>query len=94
MNGSRAEDVKIRRDWKAEGENDHTNQATPDDSHQTFGRDWRAHPEDRDPPGARRDLRRRKRKAAGQAHTNLVRRVPPGTTIELGASRLGKLAKP
>lgn len=46
---SRAEDVTIGRDWKAEGrESDHANQATPDDSHQTVGRDWRAHPEDQD----------------------------------------------
>lgn len=46
---SRAEDVKIGRDWKAEGGvNDHTNQATPNDSHQTVGRDWRARPEDQD----------------------------------------------
>ncbi|SFH67069.1 hypothetical protein [Bradyrhizobium sp. Gha] len=46
---SRAEDVKIGRDWKAEGgENNHANQATPDDSHQTVGRDWRARPENQD----------------------------------------------
>ncbi|UGY03877.1 hypothetical protein [Bradyrhizobium quebecense] len=46
---SRAEDVKIGRDWKAlSGENDHAGQATPDDNHQTVGRDWRAHPENQD----------------------------------------------
>ncbi|WFU32288.1 hypothetical protein QA635_38395 [Bradyrhizobium brasilense] len=46
---SRAEDVKIGRDWKAQGgEKDHAGQATPDDGHQTVGRDWRAHPENRD----------------------------------------------
>ena len=46
---SRAEDVKIGRDWKAEGgENDHAGQTTTKDGHQTVGRDWRAHPENRD----------------------------------------------
>ena len=46
---SRAEDVKIGRDGKAQGgENDHAGQATPDDSHQTVGQDWRARPENRD----------------------------------------------
>ncbi|MET4216665.1 hypothetical protein ACVW1A_007807 [Bradyrhizobium sp. LB1.3] len=46
---SRAEDVKIGRDWKAQGGDDeHANQATPDDNHQTVGRDWRAHPEKSD----------------------------------------------
>ncbi|UPK37156.1 hypothetical protein IVB18_07495 [Bradyrhizobium sp. 186] len=46
---SRAEDVKIGRDWKAQGgENDHSGQAAPDDSRQTVGRDWRARPENRD----------------------------------------------
>ncbi|VIO75422.1 hypothetical protein [Bradyrhizobium ivorense] len=45
----RAEDVKIGRDWKAQGgENDHAGQAAPNDDHQTVGRDWRAHPENRD----------------------------------------------
>ncbi|MBP0112850.1 hypothetical protein JWS04_17530 [Bradyrhizobium vignae] len=45
---SRAEDVTIGRDWKAqEGESDHANQAAPNDDHQTVGRDWRAHPEDK-----------------------------------------------
>lgn len=43
---SRAEDVKIGRNWKAEGgDKDHAGQAAPDENHQTVGRDWRAHPE-------------------------------------------------
>jgi hypothetical protein len=43
---SRAEDVKISRDWKAqEGDNDHAGSAAADKDHQTVGRDWRAHPE-------------------------------------------------
>lgn len=46
---SRAEDVKIGRDWKAQGgENDHAGQAAPDQDHQTVGRDWRARPEKSD----------------------------------------------
>ncbi|PDT72361.1 hypothetical protein [Bradyrhizobium sp. C9] len=46
---NRAEDVKIGRDWKAVGgEDDHANQTTPNEEHQTVGRDWRAHPENRD----------------------------------------------
>jgi hypothetical protein len=46
---SRAEDVRIGRDWKAQGgENDHAGQAAPDENHQTVGRDWRAHPEKQD----------------------------------------------
>lgn len=45
----RAEDVKIGRDWKAEGgENDHAGPAPADQDHQTIGRDWRARPDDRD----------------------------------------------
>lgn len=46
---SRAEDVKIGRDWKAQGgENDHANQAAPSEDHQTVGRDGRARPENQD----------------------------------------------
>lgn len=46
---SRAEDVTIGRDWKAQGtEGDHAGQPTQSEDHQTVGRDWRAHPEDRD----------------------------------------------
>lgn len=46
---SRAEDVTIGRDWKAQGgETDHASQTAPNDDHQTVGRDWRARPEDKD----------------------------------------------
>jgi len=46
---SRAEDVKIGRDWKAEGgENDHAGRVETDKDHETVGRDWRAHPDNRD----------------------------------------------
>lgn len=46
---SRAEDVKIGRDWKAErGGNSHAGAAAADQDHQTIGRDWRAHPDNRD----------------------------------------------
>ena len=46
---SRAEDVKIKRDWKAEGgENAHAGSAAAKKDHQTVGRDWRAHPDNRD----------------------------------------------
>jgi hypothetical protein len=49
---SRAEDVKIGRDWKAQErqDTDHANvgRAESDRSHETVGRDWRAHPEGRD----------------------------------------------
>jgi len=46
---SRAEDVRIGRDWKAEGgEKTHVNPAAVDEGHETVGRDWRAHPADRD----------------------------------------------
>jgi hypothetical protein len=46
---SRAEDVKIKRDWKAQGgENDHAGAASSDKDRETVGRDWRAHPDNRD----------------------------------------------
>src|SRR5690349_6741274 len=46
---SRAEDVKIGRDWKAEGGgNSHAGAAAADQDHKTIGRDWRAHPDNRD----------------------------------------------
>lgn len=46
---SRAEDVKIGRDWKAQGgESDRAGDATANKDHQTVGRDWRAHPDNRD----------------------------------------------
>jgi hypothetical protein len=46
---SRAEDVKIGRDWKAQGgENDHAGRAAADKDHETVGRDWRAHPGNRE----------------------------------------------
>jgi hypothetical protein len=45
---SRAEDVKIGRDWKVQGgENEHAGAAL-DKDHETVGRDWRAHPDNRD----------------------------------------------
>ena len=43
---SRAEDVKIGRDWKAEEGNKNDAKAANQD-HQTIGRDWRAHPDNR-----------------------------------------------
>lgn len=46
---SRAEDVKIGRDWKAEeGGNSQAAAPPADQDHQTVGRDWRAHPDNRD----------------------------------------------
>lgn len=46
---SRAEDVKIGRDWKAqEGVSDRAGPATTDKDHETVGRNWRAHPDNRD----------------------------------------------
>lgn len=46
---SRAEDVKIGRDWKAqEGANDHAGAAAADKDHETVGRDWPAHPDSQD----------------------------------------------
>ncbi len=46
---SRAEDVRIGRDWKAQGgEKNEANPAAVDRDHETVGRDWRAHPENRD----------------------------------------------
>lgn len=46
---SRAEDVKIGRDWKAqEGENSRAGATPVDKGHETVGRDWRAHPDNRD----------------------------------------------
>jgi hypothetical protein len=46
---SRAEDTKIGRDWKAQ-ETDGANGGNVDSdrSHETVGRDWRAHPEGQD----------------------------------------------
>jgi len=45
---ARAEDVKIERDWKArESGNTQAGSAATDKSHETVGRDWRAHPENR-----------------------------------------------
>ena len=44
---SRAEDVKIGRDWKAQG-GDHARAGHVDSSHETVGRDWRAHPDNKD----------------------------------------------
>lgn len=46
---SRAEDVKIGRDWKAQ-DTDGANAGRADDdrSHETVGRDWRAHPKGQD----------------------------------------------
>lgn len=42
---SRAESVKIGRDWKAEGrEKKHATDAAADTDHETMGRDWRARP--------------------------------------------------
>jgi hypothetical protein len=46
---SRAEDVKIERDWKAQGGgDDHAGRAAADKDHETVGRDWRAHPDNKD----------------------------------------------
>jgi hypothetical protein len=46
---SRAEDVKIGRDWKAEGgDRAKAGNVDTDRSHETIGRDWRAHPEGQD----------------------------------------------
>jgi hypothetical protein len=46
---SRADDVKIGRDWKAQGaENDHVGPPPADQDHETIGRDWRTHPDNRD----------------------------------------------
>ena len=46
---SRAEDVTVGRDWKAQGgQVDHAGNAAPNEDHQTVGRDWRAHPESGD----------------------------------------------
>jgi hypothetical protein len=46
---SRAEDVKIKRDWKAQGgDKDHAGPSATDRDHETVGRDWRAHPDNRD----------------------------------------------
>jgi hypothetical protein len=43
---SRAEDVKVGRDWKAQGgDNDRAGRAAADKDHGTVGRDWRAHPD-------------------------------------------------
>ena len=44
---SRAEDVKIGRDWKAQG-GEPARAGHVDSSHETVGRDWRAHPENQD----------------------------------------------
>jgi hypothetical protein len=46
---SRAEDTKIDRDWKAQDRDGaNTGRADSDRSHETVGRDWRAHPEGQD----------------------------------------------
>src|SRR5690349_5588279 len=46
---SRAEDVKIGRDWKAHGgDSKRAGRAAADKDHETVGRDWRAHPQNRD----------------------------------------------
>jgi hypothetical protein len=46
---ARAEDVRIGPDWKAqEGGNDRPGHAVADKDHETIGRDWRAHPDNRD----------------------------------------------
>jgi len=43
-----AEDMKIGRDWKAqESGNDQAAPAASDKAQETVGRDWRAHPENR-----------------------------------------------
>jgi hypothetical protein len=53
---SRAEDVTIGRDWKAQGgETDHAGQASPNDDHQTVGQDWRARPDSGGPQIGCRD---------------------------------------
>jgi hypothetical protein len=45
----RAADVRIGRDWKARGgENAHAGRADKSNDHETVGRDWRAHPDNRD----------------------------------------------
>ena len=42
---SRAEDVKIGRDWKAHGgDSNHAGRAAADKDQETVGRDWRAKP--------------------------------------------------
>jgi hypothetical protein len=44
-----AEDTKIGRDWKAQdGDRAKTGSVDTDRSHETVGRDWRAHPEGQD----------------------------------------------
>jgi hypothetical protein len=46
---SRAEGVKIGRDWKAEeSANDRVPPAAAGKDHETIGRDWRAHPANKD----------------------------------------------
>jgi hypothetical protein len=46
---SRAEDTKIGRDWKAQdGDRAKAGSVDTDRSHETVGRDWRAHPEGQD----------------------------------------------
>jgi len=46
---SRAEDTKIGRDWKAQDRDGaNTGHADSDRSHETVGRDWRAHPKGQD----------------------------------------------
>ena len=44
---SRAEDVKIDRDWKAHDGPSNSAASANDQSHETVGRDWRAHPEEK-----------------------------------------------
>lgn len=42
---SRAEDVRVGRDWKAQGgENNQPDRADVNKDHETVGQDWRAHP--------------------------------------------------
>ena len=44
----RAEDVRIGRDWKAhEGRHANAGRADTGRSHETVGRDWRTHPDNR-----------------------------------------------
>ena len=42
--------VTVDREWKAQGsgENDSAGSVKPNESHETIGRDWRAHPDKQD----------------------------------------------
>lgn len=45
-NRNGAGNVRIERDWKAQGgDNDRTGLVKAEEGHETIGRDWRAHPE-------------------------------------------------